>query len=125
MADRQYSTLIKLGFGTLTFNSVLAVYKSWGNAGSIAFVLATNAALALLFLCLCELEQQQAVRGCGRNVEYVVKAAVWVLLTLLMAMFAARVAPLMPVENMASYAISSSMILVIHDNMINGTNHIV
>jgi hypothetical protein len=27
--------------------------------------------------------------------------------------------------NMASYAISSSMILVIHDNMINGTNHIV
>jgi hypothetical protein len=26
---------------------------------------------------------------------------------------------------MASYAISSSMILVIHDNMINGTNHIV
>jgi hypothetical protein len=29
------------------------------------------------------------------------------------------------VVNMASYAISSSMILVIHDNMINGTNHIV
>jgi hypothetical protein len=28
------------------------------------------------------------------------------------------------VANMASYAISSSMILVIHDNMINGTNHI-
>jgi hypothetical protein len=26
---------------------------------------------------------------------------------------------------MASYAISSSLILVIHDNMINGTNHIV
>jgi hypothetical protein len=30
-----------------------------------------------------------------------------------------------PVANMASYAISSSLILVIHDNMINGTNHIV
>jgi hypothetical protein len=29
------------------------------------------------------------------------------------------------VANMASYGISSSMILVIHDNMINGTNHIV
>jgi hypothetical protein len=29
------------------------------------------------------------------------------------------------VENMASYAISSSMILVIHENIINGTNHIV
>jgi hypothetical protein len=29
------------------------------------------------------------------------------------------------VANMASYAISSSLVLVIHDNMINGTNHIV
>jgi hypothetical protein len=29
------------------------------------------------------------------------------------------------VANMASYAISSSLILVIYDNMINGTNHIV
>jgi hypothetical protein len=30
-----------------------------------------------------------------------------------------------PVANMASYAISSSLILVIHDNMIIGTNHTV
>jgi hypothetical protein len=29
------------------------------------------------------------------------------------------------VANMASYAISSSLILVIHDNIIIGTNHIV
>jgi hypothetical protein len=29
------------------------------------------------------------------------------------------------VANMASYAISSSLILMIHDNMINGTNHVV
>jgi hypothetical protein len=29
------------------------------------------------------------------------------------------------VANMAPYAISSSLILVIHDNMITGTNHIV
>jgi hypothetical protein len=29
------------------------------------------------------------------------------------------------VANLASYAISSSLILLIHDNMINGTNHIV
>jgi hypothetical protein len=33
--------------------------------------------------------------------------------------------PWMDVANMASYAFSSSMILVINDNMINGTNHIV
>jgi hypothetical protein len=29
------------------------------------------------------------------------------------------------VANMTPYAISSSLTLVIHDNMINGTNHIV
>jgi hypothetical protein len=29
------------------------------------------------------------------------------------------------VANMTSYAISSSLILMIHDNMINETNHIV
>jgi hypothetical protein len=29
------------------------------------------------------------------------------------------------VANMTPFAISSSLILVIHDNMINGTNHIV
>jgi hypothetical protein len=29
------------------------------------------------------------------------------------------------VANMSPYAISSSLILVIHDNMTNGTNHIV
>jgi hypothetical protein len=29
------------------------------------------------------------------------------------------------VANMTSYAISSSLILVIHDNMINGTNYVV
>jgi hypothetical protein len=33
--------------------------------------------------------------------------------------------PSVLVANMASYAISSSLILVIHDNMINETNHIV
>jgi hypothetical protein len=32
---------------------------------------------------------------------------------------------LVTVANMASYAISSSLILMIHDNMIIGTNHIV
>jgi hypothetical protein len=33
--------------------------------------------------------------------------------------------PVPSVANMASYAISSNMILVIHDNMINETNDIV
>ena len=91
MADGRYSTLTRLGFGALAFNSALAVYNSWGDAGSVAFVLATDAALALLFLCLREFERGPA--GGRRNS---IKAAVWALTTLLTAMFASRVAPLMP-----------------------------
>ncbi|CAD6337725.1 unnamed protein product [Miscanthus lutarioriparius] len=84
------STLTKLGLGALTFNSALAIYNSWGDAGSVAFVLAADAAFVLLFLCLREFE-----RG-GRGRDAKIKAAVWALTTLLTAMFASRVAPLMP-----------------------------
>ena len=92
--DLQNSGLVKLGLGVLTCNSALAIYSSWGeDAASVTFVLVADAALALLFLCLRELERGggQARRGRGRT-----KAAVWALSTLLTAMFAARVAPLMP-----------------------------
>jgi hypothetical protein len=47
--------------------------------------------LLLLFLCLREFE-----RGVGRGRDARIKAAVWALTTLLTAMFASRVAPLMP-----------------------------
>ncbi|TVT97347.1 hypothetical protein EJB05_57415, partial [Eragrostis curvula] len=87
--DRQ-SALTKIGFGVLAFNSALAVYKSWGDAGSVAFVLAADTALVLLFLCLREFERNGRARG--RDI----KAAVWTLTTLLTVMFASRVAPLMP-----------------------------
>jgi len=87
--DLQNSGLVKLGLGVLTCNSALAIYSSWGeDAASVTFVLVADAALALLFLCL---GGGQARRGRGRT-----KAAVWALSTLLTAMFAARVAPLMP-----------------------------
>ncbi|OEL38924.1 hypothetical protein BAE44_0000057 [Dichanthelium oligosanthes] len=90
MADRrQHSALTKLGFGALAFNSALAVYKSWGDTGSVAFVLAADAALVLLVLCLREFEQPRGGPARGRNI----KAAVWALTTLLTAMFASRVAP--------------------------------
>ncbi|CAN6165131.1 unnamed protein product [Urochloa humidicola] len=93
MADRQYSALTKLGFGALAFNSALAVYKSWGDAGSVTFVIVADAALVFLFICLREFERARAgPAGRGRNI----KAAVWALTTLLTAMFASRVAPLMP-----------------------------
>ncbi|CAL5046596.1 unnamed protein product [Urochloa decumbens] len=87
--DRQYSAVKVIASTVLVFNSGLAIYNSWGDAGSVAFVLGSTAALALLFLCLRELE-----RGASRDR---IKAAVWALSTLLMAMFASRiwVAPLM------------------------------
>ncbi|CAN6215113.1 unnamed protein product [Urochloa humidicola] len=93
MADLQYSALIKLGFGALTLNSALAIYKSWGDAGSVAFVLVADAVLVFLFICLRVFERARAgPAGRGR----IIKAAVWALTTLLTAMFASRVAPLMP-----------------------------
>ncbi|CAN6208710.1 unnamed protein product [Urochloa humidicola] len=88
--DRQ-SALTKLGFAVLGCNSALAVYNSWGDAGSVAFVLGADALLVLLFLCLREYERDRGGGG-GRRI----KAAVWALTTLLTMMFASRVAPLMP-----------------------------
>ena len=79
------------GFAVLACTSALAVRNSWGDAGSVAFVLAADAALVLLFLFLRELE-----RADGGNKRRSIRAAVWALTTLLTAMFASRVAPLMP-----------------------------
>ena len=90
--DRQYAGLTKLALGVLTFNSVLAIYNSWGDASSVSFVLAADAILVLLFLCLRASEQERG--GRGRDIR--TRAAVWTLTTLLSAMFASRVAPLMP-----------------------------
>ncbi|KAJ1257984.1 hypothetical protein BS78_10G038400 [Paspalum vaginatum] len=93
--DRQpYSAaLTKIASAVLACSSALAVYDSWGDAGAVAFVLAADTALALLFLSLRRLEPARAAgRGGGRRT----KAAVWALTTLLTAMFASRVAPLMP-----------------------------
>ncbi|WVZ82530.1 hypothetical protein U9M48_029784 [Paspalum notatum var. saurae] len=81
----------KLGFGFLACNSALAIYTSWGDAGSVVFVLLADTALVLLFLCLREFEY-----AAGRGRDNKIKAAVWALTTLLIAMFASTVAPLMP-----------------------------
>ncbi|XP_025812635.1 uncharacterized protein LOC112890023 [Panicum hallii] len=86
--DRQ-PALTTIGFAVLACNSALAIRSSWGDAGSVAFVLAADAALVLLFLCLRRFEH---AGGGGRST----RAAVWALTTLLTAMFASRVAPLMP-----------------------------
>ncbi|CAN6179368.1 unnamed protein product [Urochloa humidicola] len=93
MADRQYSAVTKAGFSALAFNSGLAIYKSWGDAASVTFVLIADAALALLFLCLGEFER---TRGGAAARTRNIKATVWALTTLVTGMFASRVALLMP-----------------------------
>ncbi|CAD6337747.1 unnamed protein product [Miscanthus lutarioriparius] len=94
MADPQYSTLTKLGFGALILNSALAIYNSWDDAGSVAFVLVAVAAPLLLVLRLREFEM----------------ATVWALTTtLLTAMFAWRVAPILPL------AVGVLVFLCLHD----------
>ncbi|CAN6191235.1 unnamed protein product [Urochloa humidicola] len=62
--DRQ-SALIKIGFAVLAFNSALAIRNSWGDAGSVAFVLTADAALALLFVNIST-EEAQDVSQEGR-----------------------------------------------------------
>ncbi|CAL5050952.1 unnamed protein product [Urochloa decumbens] len=78
----------KLGFAVLACSSLLAVYRSGGDLGTAAFVAGADGALDLLFHFLRRIERGER----GRNT----KAAVWLLTTLLTAMFASRVAPLMP-----------------------------
>ncbi|CAN6191271.1 unnamed protein product [Urochloa humidicola] len=90
--DRRHSfPAAKLGFAALACSSVLAVYRSGGDPGTAAFVAGADLAIALLFQFLRRLERGEQGRGRRFN-----KAAVWALTTLLTAMFAARVAPLMP-----------------------------
>ncbi|KAJ1258011.1 hypothetical protein BS78_10G040800 [Paspalum vaginatum] len=99
MADRRQCSAMttKLGLGALAINSALAVYNSWsrGDAASVAFVLVADAAPLLLFFCLRKLELEQAQAG-GRRRNNIKVVAVWTLTTLLTAMFASRVAPMMP-----------------------------
>ncbi|KAG2609371.1 hypothetical protein PVAP13_4KG035300 [Panicum virgatum] len=86
------SLLSKLGLSVLTCNSALAVYQSHNDPASVAFVIASYGAMALLFLVLRKLETSSADREGRRKIL----AAVWALTTLLTAMFASKVAPLMP-----------------------------
>ncbi|XP_015693994.1 uncharacterized protein LOC102702664 [Oryza brachyantha] len=90
----RHSALTKIGFCVLLANSALAIYSSRGHAGSVAFVLAADAALALLFVALAKYERaaEEGDAAAGGKI----KGAVWALSTLLTAMFASRVAPLMP-----------------------------
>ncbi|KAF0910770.1 hypothetical protein E2562_004748 [Oryza meyeriana var. granulata] len=80
------------GFGILTVNSGLAIYRSRGDAGAVVFVLGSYAALLLLFHCLSAFERAPP----GSAARERLKRTVWALSTFVTAMFAWKVAALMP-----------------------------
>ena len=87
-----FSWLTALGFGFLTFNSGMAIYRSDRDLGSIAFVAGSYVDLVLLFLCLRLFEMTP--RDSPRRGW--LKACVWALTTLLTVMFSQKVAAIMP-----------------------------
>ncbi|KAF8697616.1 hypothetical protein HU200_035804 [Digitaria exilis] len=85
------SWLVGAGFLVLTLSSGAAVYRAAGDPATVSFVVASYVTLLLLFACLRAYERSPPAAGRGR-----IRAAVWSLTTLLTAMFAWRVAAVMP-----------------------------
>jgi Family of unknown function (DUF6490) len=83
--------LAGIGFALLTCNSALAIYRSNGDAWSVAFVVSAYFSLLLLFWFLRLYEQA------GRNTAEggKLKVAIWILSTFLTCMFSYKVAALM------------------------------
>ncbi|XP_062234157.1 uncharacterized protein LOC133931320 [Phragmites australis] len=95
MADNRNlapSWITKAGFGVLTFNSALAIYRARGDAASVLFVAGSYIALLLLFGCLREYEHAAP----GSPARERARRAVWPLTTLLTLSFAWKVAAVMP-----------------------------
>ncbi|KAL6602899.1 hypothetical protein ACP70R_043260 [Stipagrostis hirtigluma subsp. patula] len=95
--DRQdggggFSWLTALGFAFLTFNSGMAIYRSDGDPAAVAFVAFSYIDLVLLFWCLRLFERAAP----GSSTRANLKAAVWVLTTLLTVVFSYKVAAIMP-----------------------------
>ncbi|KAJ3695019.1 hypothetical protein LUZ60_000396 [Juncus effusus] len=89
---RRSHLLSILGFGFLTFNSGMAIYRSHDDLGAVAFVVASYLDLVLLFVCLELFESTPR----GSNKRGYIKFAVWLLSTVLTLMFSYKVAALMP-----------------------------
>ena len=80
------------GFLLLTGNSMVAIHRSRGDAAAVAFVVASNASLLVLFCCLSWFEAVPA----GSAAKARARVGVWLATTLLTAMFSWRVAALLP-----------------------------
>ncbi|KAL6604439.1 hypothetical protein ACP70R_042866 [Stipagrostis hirtigluma subsp. patula] len=86
------SLLTIIGFAFLTFNSVMAVYRSNGDVGAISFVVFSYLDLVLLFYCLRQFERTAPDSPRREHI----KMAVWLLTTMLTAAFSYKVASIMP-----------------------------
>ncbi|KAF8732864.1 hypothetical protein HU200_015212 [Digitaria exilis] len=82
----------RAGFGFLTLNSGLAIYRAKGDLASIVFVAASYSALLLLFRCLRDYERAPP----GSPERDRARRLVWPLTSLLTLAFAWKVAGAMP-----------------------------
>ncbi|KAL6628921.1 hypothetical protein ACP70R_028686 [Stipagrostis hirtigluma subsp. patula] len=89
---RSFSWLTALGFGFLTFNSGMAIYRSKGDGEAIAFVAFSYLDLLTLFFCLKQYENAEP----GSQLRDRLKVAVWLLTTALTLVFSYKVAAVMP-----------------------------
>ncbi|RLN09367.1 hypothetical protein C2845_PM11G00930 [Panicum miliaceum] len=86
------SLLTVVGFVFLTFNSVMAVYRSNGDMGAISFVVFSYMDLVVLFYFLRQFERTPPESPRRQHI----KMAVWLLTTMLTAAFSYKVAEIMP-----------------------------
>ncbi|KAG8070313.1 hypothetical protein GUJ93_ZPchr0006g44642 [Zizania palustris] len=91
-ASAGISLLTAIGFAFLTFNSVMAVYRSEGDVAAISFVVFSYLVLVLLFVCLRMFERTPPESPRREHI----KTAVWLLTTMLTVAFSYKVAALMP-----------------------------
>ena len=89
--DHGISLLTRTGFLFLTVNSGMAVYRSNGDFGAIAFVAFSYLDLVLLFYCLQWYERTTPESPRREHL----KMAVWLLTTMLTAAFSYKVAAIM------------------------------
>uniref|UniRef100_A0A0E0E361 Uncharacterized protein n=1 Tax=Oryza meridionalis TaxID=40149 RepID=A0A0E0E361_9ORYZ len=104
----EFSWLTLLGFVLLTFNSGMAIYRSDGDKYAVAFVGFSYIDLVLLFICLRLYEKAEPNSSARGNL----KAAVWVLTTLLTVVLSYKVVAIMPVPvQVLVWAIAGATIL--------------
>jgi len=108
MENDHFSWLTAMGFTFLTFNSGMAIYRSKGDVGSVAFVAVSYLDLLSLFYCLRLYEKSQQ----DPSQRKIIKVIVWSLTTLLTVMFSYKVAALMPLPvAVIVWAMASATIL--------------